>query len=170
MMSSFHWTIADYLQASYICVTALSILVTAYVAIWVVKSVQRKLDTERTLKDHFAQEVIGLRKEARDYISEVIKGGMKAQDIKYKHNHLRSHIIDLQNILNQKYNINKTCLKAYKMNLIKIIEKDSAYDNAYKNNQDVTLGSDTTMALHKLGRENDHLFNDVLLKIYEQKD
>ena len=56
------------------------------------------------------------------------------------------------------------------MNLIKIIEKDSAYDNAYRNNQGVTLGSDTTMALHKLGRENDHLFNDVLLKIYEQKD
>ena len=168
-MNSFHWTIADYLQASYICVTALSILVTAYVAVWVVRSVQRKLDTERTLKDHFAHEVIGLRKEARDFIKDVIKGGMKAQDIKYNHNHLRSHITDLQNILNQKYSINKACLKAYKMNLIKIVEKDSAYDNAYGNNQDVTLSSDTTMALHKLERENDHLFNDVLLKIYEQK-
>ena len=169
MMSSFHWSIADYLQASYICVTALSILVTAYVAVWVVRSVQRKLDTERTLKDHFAHEIIGLRKEARNFISDVIKGGMKAQEIKYSHNHLRSHITDLQNILNQKYNINKACLKAYKMNLIKIIEKDEVYDNAFRNNQKVTLSSDTTTALHKLGRENDHLFNDVLLKIYEQK-
>ena len=168
-MNNFHWSIADYLQASYICLTALSILVTAYVAVWVVRSVQRKIDTERTLKDHFAREIISLRKEARSYISDVIKGGMKAQDIKYNYNHLRSHITDLQNILNQKYNINKACLRAYKMNLIKIIEKDEAYINAYQNNHEVTLSNDTTTALQKLGRENDHLFNDVLLMIYEQK-
>ena len=169
-MNSFHWTIADYLQASYICVTALSILVTAYVAVWVVKSVQRKLDTERTLKDHFAHELIGLRNEARSFIRDVISGGMKAKDIKYNHNHLRSHITDLQKLLNQKYDISKTFLTAYKMNLIKIIEKDDAYNNAFKENQEVTFSSDTAAALHKLGHENDHVFNEVLLKIYEQKD
>ena len=58
----------------------MSILVTAFMAWWVVKSVQRKLDTERTLKDHFAHEVIDLRKETRDFITKVINGGMKAKD------------------------------------------------------------------------------------------
>lgn len=168
-MSSFHWTVADYLQASYICVTALSILVTAYVAVWVVKSVQRRLDTERTLKDHFAHEIIGLRKETRDFISDVVKGGIKAQNIKYNYNHLRQHITDLQKILEQKYTINMTILNAYKMNLLKIIEKDEAYNDAFKDNKEVTLSSETATALHNLGRDNDYLFNDVLLKIYEQK-
>lgn len=163
-----NWTIADYLQASYVCVTALSILVTAFMAWWVVKSVQRKLDTERTLKDHFAHEIIGLRKEVRDYLANVIKGGQKAQEIKYNHNHLRVHITDLLTILNKKYNINKTCLKAYKLNLIKIIEKDEAYVDAYRDNTEVSLSNDTAQLLHKLGRDNDHLFNEILLKVYEK--
>ena len=163
-----NWTVSDYLQASYVCLTTLSILVTAFMAWWVVKSVQRKLDTERTLKEHFAHEVIGLRKETRDFITKVINGGMKAKDIKFYHNHLRAHITDLQNILFKKYKINKTFLKAYKMNMITIIEKDSEYVNAFKNNLPVSLCSETAFALHKLGQDNDHLFNEILLKIYEQ--
>ncbi|MBR3758218.1 MAG: hypothetical protein IKK62_07325 [Bacteroidaceae bacterium] len=162
-----NWTVADYLQASSVCLTAMSILVTAFMAWWVVKSVQRKLDTERTLKDHFAHEVIDLRKETRDFITKVINGGMKAKDIKYNHYHLRAHIRDLQNVLFQKYKINKTLLKAYKMNMFNIIEKDSEYENAFKENLPVSLCSETIFALHKLGQDNDHLFNEILLKIYE---
>ena len=162
-----NWTVADYLQASSVCLTAMSILVTAFMAWWVVKSVQRKLDTERTLKDHFAHEVIDLRKETRDFITKVINGGMKAKDIKYNHYHLRAHIRDLQNVLFQKYKINKTLLKAYKMNMFNIIEKDSEYENAFKDNLPVSLCSETIIALHKLGQDNDHLFNEILLKIYE---
>lgn len=165
-----NWTVADYLQASHVCLTALSILVTAFMAWWVVKSVQRKLDTERTLKDHFAHEVIGLRKETRDFITEVIHGGVKAKDIKYNYNHLRAHITDLQNILFRKYKINKALLKAYKLNMINIIERDSAYENAFKDNLPVSLCSETALALHKLGQDNDHLFNEILLKIYERGD
>jgi len=162
-----NWTVADYLQASSVCLTAMSILVTAFMAWWVVKSVQRKLDTERTLKEHFAHEVIDLRKETRDFITKVINGGMKAKDIKYNHYHLRAHIRDLQNVLFQKYKINKTLLKAYKMNMFNIIEKDSEYENAFKDNLPVSLCSETIIALHKLGQDNDHLFNEILLKIYE---
>lgn len=162
-----NWTVADYLQASSVCLTAMSILVTAFMAWWVVKSVQRKLDTERTLKDHFAHEVIDLRKETRDFITKVINGGMKAKDIKYNHYHLRAHIRDLQNILFQKYKINKTLLKAYKMNMFNIIEKDSEYENAFRDNLPVSLCSETIFALHKLGQDNDHFFNEILLKIYE---
>lgn len=165
-----NWTIADYLQASYVCFTALSILVTAFMAWWVVKSVQRRLDTERTLKDHFAHEIIDLRKESRDFIADLIKGGINAKTIKYRHNHLRVHITDLQSILNQKYQINKTVLKAYKLNLIKIIEKDDAYNNAYRDNLPVYFSSETALALNNLSRDNDHLFNEILLMIYDKND
>lgn len=165
-----NWTVADYLQASYVCLTALSILVTAFMAWWVVRSVQRKLDTERTLRDHLAHEVIGLRKETRDFIAEVIKGGVRAKDIKFKHNHLRAHITDLLSILNKKYQINKAYLKAYKLNLINIIEHDTAYNNAYMRNLPVNFSSETAFALHKLGRDNDYLFNEILLMIYDKND
>lgn len=170
MLFMMNWTVADYLQASYVCLTALSILVTAFMAWWVVRSVQRKLDTERTLRDHFAHEIIGLRKESRDFIADLLKGGMTAKTIKYRHNQLRAHITDLLNILNKKYQINKTVLKAYKLNLIKIIEGDEDYNNAYKDNLPVTFSSETALALHKLGRDNDHLFNEILVMIYDKND
>lgn len=170
MSLKMNWTIADYLQASYVCLTALSILVTAFMAWWVVKSVQRKLDTERTLRGHFAHEIIDLRKETREFIAELIKGGMTAKNIKYRHNHMRVHITDLQNILNKKYQIDKTILKAYKQSLIKIIERDDAYNNAFMENQPVYFSSETALALNNLCRDNDHLFNEILVMVYDKND
>lgn len=47
------WEISDYLQATQIMVSVIEILVTAFVAIWVVQSVQTEIDREKVLKDFF---------------------------------------------------------------------------------------------------------------------
>ena len=94
-MNGFNWTVADYLQAAYVCLTALGIVVTAFMAVWVVRSVQRKIDNEQMLRDHLAHEVIGLRKDTRDFMAKVITGGMHAKEIKRSHYRLSSQINDL---------------------------------------------------------------------------
>lgn len=167
-MVTFNWTVADYLQASYVCFTALSIIVTAFMAVWVVRSVQQKIDNERTLKDHLAHEIIDLRKDTRSFFAVVIKGGLKAGEIKRGHYRLSTHVNDLLTLLNKKYKIDKKYLKAYRQNVMKIIEKDDAYTNAFAGNEVVTLNDNTVAELHKVEVDNDHLFNDILLKIYEQ--
>ena len=55
------WEISDYLQATQIMVSVIEILVTAFVAIWVVQSVQTEIDREKVLKDYFSGELIQLR-------------------------------------------------------------------------------------------------------------
>lgn len=167
-MSGFSWTVADYLQAAYVCLTALSIVVTAFMAVWVVRSVQRKIDNEQMLRDHLAHEVIGLRKDTRDFMAKVITGGMHAKEIKRFHYRLSSHINDLLSILNKKYKIDKKSLKAYRQNVMKIIEEDGAYTQVFDANGEVTLNAETVTKLHEIEVNNDHLFNEVLLKIYEQ--
>lgn len=169
-MKSFDWTIADYLQASYVCLTALSIVVTAFMAVWVVHSVQKKIDNERTLKDHFAHEVIELRKDTRDFMSKVINGEINAKEIKRRHYRLSSHINDLLLLLNQKYKIDKKYFKAYRQNVMKIIEKDEHYTHAFNENQIVMLTDETVQNLYEVEKNNDRKFNDVLLKIYEQNN
>lgn len=167
-MNGFYWTVADYLQASYVCLTALSIVVTAFMAVWVVRSVQRKIDNEQTLKDHLAHEVIELRKDTRDFMSKIIAGGLNAKEIKRSHYRLSSHINDLLSLLNKKYKIDKRYLKAYRQNVMKIIEDDDSFTLAFEKDGNVSLSTKTATKLHEIEIKNDHLFNEILLKIYEQ--
>lgn len=44
-------TISDWLQIIYLCLTAISILVTGYIAVWIVRSLQKNLDNEHLSKN-----------------------------------------------------------------------------------------------------------------------
>lgn len=50
---------------------------------------------------------------------------------------------------------------------MKIIEDDESYTVAFNNNKEVILVDETIIKLHEIERNNDHIFNDILLKIYE---
>ena len=73
-------------------------------------------------------------------------------------------------LLNQKYKIDKKYFKAYRQNVMKIIEKDEHYTHAFNENQIVMLTDETVQNLYEVEKNNDRKFNDVLLKIYEQNN
>lgn len=160
------WGTADYLQASQIILTILEIVITTFVAVWVVRSVQRKLDNERILKDFLAHELIDLRSEVRTFIDKLISGNIKANSIKREHHLLSIRMKDLLDILYNKYKIDKKYLKAYRQNLLKIVENDSTYQDNSENDVTIVLVQETIDKLHELRSRNDHLFNDILLKVY----
>ena len=122
------WEITDYLQATQIVVSVMEILVTAFVAIWVVQSVQTKIDREKVLKDYFSGELIQLRTDLRAFLDLLIRGQMEAQSIKREHNLLRVRINDLMDVLNEKFNVDKKYLSAYRQGLLKIVEEDENYE------------------------------------------
>lgn len=169
-MDSFHWTVADWLQASNICVTICSIIVTAWVAIWVVQSLQKKIDTESTLRNHFAQEVIQLRTDTREYIQNLLSKKEYSVVIKRNHFQFQKRVNDLLNLLNEKYDIdNINSLKAYRTELSSIIDRDINYIKKYNISQKIHLTDETKKQISKLHADNDHIFNEILLKIYEDK-
>lgn len=161
------WEISDYLQATQIMVSVIEILVTAFVAIWVVQSVQTEIDREKVLKDYFSGELIQLRTDLRAFLDLLIRGEMEAQSIKREHNLLRVRIKDLLDVLNEKFNVDKKYLSAYRQGLLKIIEADENYEKGYSNNLKVKLTENTVTRLHKLRTDNDHIFNYILLKLYD---
>lgn len=161
------WEITDYLQATQIVVSVMEILVTAFVAIWVVQSVQTKIDREKVLKDYFSGELIQLRTDLRAFLDLLIRGQMEAQSIKREHNLLRVRINDLMDVLNEKFNVDKKYLSAYRQGLLKIVEEDENYESGYSDNLKVKFTDSTVERLHKLRTKNDHVFNYILLKLYE---
>lgn len=159
----------DYLQATQILIGLIDILVTAFVAFWIVKSVQTKIDSEKVLKDFLSSELIQLRTDLRAFLDVLIRGEMEAQSIKRDHNLLRVRINDLLSVLNRKFRVDKKYLAAYRQNLLKIVENDNKYINAFVNNEKVHFSEVTIKRLHELRVNNDHLFNDILIKMYDSK-
>lgn len=163
------WSVGDFLLSAQIVIALLDIVIMAFIAIWVVQSVQRKLDSEKTLKDFFSKELIDLRTDLRRFIDQLIMGGREAQSIKREHHLLNVRIQDLLSALNKKFGVDKRYLKAYRLNLLKIVEDDTNYINQFESNGMVSFGEETVTKLHSLRTNNDHLFNDILLKMYETK-
>lgn len=163
------WVPTDYLQATQIVVSVIEILITAFVAIWIVQSVQTKIDSEKVLKDFFSGELIQLRTDLRSFLDKLIRGEIEAQSIKRDHNVLRVRINDLLSALNKKFKIDKKYLGAYRQNLLKIVEEDENYVRNYASNEKVLLKEETINRLHRLRTENDHLFNDILIRLYDSK-
>lgn len=107
-MNEFSLSVSDWLQLSYLCLTALSITVTAWVALWVAQKVQRQIDTDKTLRNHFANEITEVRSETRKLIELLIsEKTISAVEMKRKHYSLQLHINDLLRFLNQRYSIDK---------------------------------------------------------------
>lgn len=163
------WETADYLQATQIIVGVIEILITAFVAIWIVQSVQTKIDNEKVLKDFFSGELIQLRTDLRSFLDRLICEEIEAQSIKRDHNLLRVRIKDLLSALNKKFKIDKKCLRAYRQNLLRIVEADENYEKGFAENKKVRLKEETINSLHMLRTDNDHLFNDILIKLYDSK-
>lgn len=163
------WITADYLQATQIVVGVIEILITAFVAIWIVQSVQTRIDSEKVLKDFFSSELIQLRTDLRSFLDKLIQGEIEAQSVKREHNVLRVRINDILSALNKKFKIDKKYLGAYRQNLLKIVENDDNYVKGYTANEKVKLKEETINRLHKLRTDNDHLFNDILIKLYDSK-
>lgn len=166
-----NWTVADWLQLTYLCLTALGIIVTGFMAYWVVDTVQNKIDTDKTLRDHFAHEVIELRQEARLLITTITTANkLSAEEMKRNHFMLQSHINELLKILNSRYGVPKQYLRPYRSGISEILEKDSIYMASFKNSSPISLNDVTKRALYDVLRKNDHVFNEILLKLYETRN
>lgn len=163
------WNVSDYLTASQVVVSVVDIGITSFIAIWVVRSIQKKIDNEKVLKEYISKELLLLRSDLRSYIEKIISSKVKPKTIKREHHLLSVRIQDLLSIMNIKYGVDKKYLNVYRLYLMKIIEADKTYEQAYLGDKAVILEQKTVLKLHDLMIKHDHRFNDLLLQIYEMR-
>lgn len=65
-------TTSDWLSITSIAVSAIGIVVSAMVAIWIVDTLQKRLETRHQLKDHFSKEVLTVREQYRQIVRDLI--------------------------------------------------------------------------------------------------
>ena len=61
-------TPSDWLSISGLAVSAMAMVVSAMVAIWIVDKLQRSLENRQQLKDHLSKEVLAVRELYRDFV------------------------------------------------------------------------------------------------------
>lgn len=148
-----------------ICVDIINILVTASVSIWIVKTLQMKLNNERSLKDYFISEISNIQGEYRNLISSVLSGKESPKMLKIKFSNLEAKSNSLMLLLEQKYKIPQNSLYQYQINLRMIIEDDPAYTKVFRVDSKFTLTEESVKAIYSLDRENAHIFYDIIVKI-----
>lgn len=154
--------VSDILQ---IAVDLLDIVVTTLVSIWIVKTIQKKLNNERSIKDYFISEVSVIQNEYRTLLSNVMSSREIPKLLKVKFNNLNTKVNSLMKLLSTKYAIPANMLAVYQTQLQMIIEDDMGYAKAYRQNSRFTLTQKTMNAIYKLDNENNHLFYDIIVKI-----
>lgn len=121
--------ITDIMQ---IIIDILNILVTAFVSIWLVRTLQKKLNNERRLKDYFISEISTVQGEYRNLIASVLASKESPKLLKIKFSNLEAKLNSLMQILEQKYNISHEFLYQYQINLRMIIEDDPGYTRVFR--------------------------------------
>lgn len=153
-----------------IFVDLLSIGVTAGVSIWVVRTLQKKLNNERRLKDYFISEISAVQGEYRNLISSVLASKESPKLLKIKFSNLEAKLNSLMRILEQKYHISHELLYQYQINLRMIIEDDPGYTRVYRVDSRFTLTPESVRAIYTLDRDNVHLFYDIIITINSDGD
>ena len=148
-----------------IIVNVLGIFVTAGVSIWIVKTVQKKLNNERSLKDYFISEVSNIQTEYRNLISSVLSSKESPKLLQVKFYNLGAKVNSLMGLLEQRYSIPRDLLYEYQITLRMIIEDDEGYTSVYRRDSRFTLCPNSIAAIYNLDNQNIHLFYDMIIKI-----
>lgn len=153
-----------------IVVDILNIVITAGISIWVVRTLQKKLNNERRLKDYFISEISAVQGEYRNLIASVLASKESPKLLKIKFSNLETKLNSLMQILEQKYDISHELLYQYQINLRMIIEDDPGYTSVFRVDSRFTLTPDSVMEIYALDRNNVHLFYDIIIKINSDGD
>lgn len=159
-------TPSDWISIAELLVSAIGICVSAIVAVWIVDNIQKKMDIQHSLKGHFASEVLGVRMEYRGLISDLISTKQKPSEIKKNFRKINIHASNLLQLLNTQYGVPNEILLPYQMELQQIATDSNDFVNAFRNDRKFAYRQDTVVAFQNFEKLNDHLFNDILIKIY----
>lgn len=154
--------ITDIIQ---ILVDVIGIIVTASVSIWIVKTIQNKLNNERRIKDYFISEVSVIQNEYRNLISSILSGKETPKIIRVKFNNLNTKINGLLKRLKIRYKIEDNILTKYQIDLPMIVEDDPGYTRVFRTDSNFTLSNKSINKIYKLDRDNVHIFYDIIEKI-----
>ena len=147
----------------------LGIIVSALIAVWVVKVIQNRLTDTRVIKDYFIDEIRDIRNQYRSFINELMKGAVETRTIVSTCKLLNIRTSDLMQSACSKFKLEEKAFSDYHYDLLSFITDCDSVITSYKNDEKAVLTQVEKVELISIQQKYAHLFNDVILRINDQE-
>jgi len=146
------------------CINIISILVNSVIAIWIVYTIQNKLNNKRVLKDFFIEEIKDIRSQYKSYLSDLVSGKIQPKTITSWHKLMSIKINDIMLDLQTTYKCDKDFLRPYQIDLRELITENIDFIEQF-NKKSLQLSSESINQILKFQQNNNKLFSDLIIKI-----
>lgn len=145
-----------------------AIIVPSVVAWLIGNTIKNKLDNKKSLRDHILREILEIRNNYRQLLDSVRIGTIKPKVVKTKLSVFSIRITDLMKLIKKGDNdVSKDFLLPYQLDFSQLITEDDNFILKYKDNEEFTISDVTYSSLLDFENKNNHLFNDLILAIFE---
>ena len=145
-----------------------AIIVPSVVAWLIGNTIKNKLDNKKSLRDHILREILEIRNNYRQLLDSVRIGTIKPKVVKTKLSVFSIRITDLMKLIKKGDNdVSKDFLLPYQLDFSQLITEDDNFILKYKDNEEFTISDMTYSSLLDFENKNNHLFNDLILAIFE---
>ena len=155
-------TPSDWLSISDLALSAMAMIVSALVAIWIVDKLQRSLENRQQLKDHFSKEVLTVREQYRELIRNMVGSSQTPRQILSGFKTTGIYATDLLKLLNIQFGTPVNILLPFQTELLGIVTDCDEYNNAFRRNRKFLYRQVTIVRIIEFEKSHDKLFNDIL--------
>ena len=163
-------TPSDWLSISGLSLSAMAMVVSALVAIWIVDKLLRSLENRQQLKDHFSKEVLTVREQYRELVRNMAGSSQTPRQIRSEFKTTGIYASDLLQLLNTQFGTPVDILLPFQTELLGIATDCDEYNNASRHNRKFQYRKATIAQIIEFEKSHDKLFNDILMTIYNENE
>lgn len=158
---------SDWIALTSIFVDVLAMLVGAFIAVWVVKSIQSKLDAEQKLKEYFHSEMLSVRNGYRKIFDDIYHHTMRPKDFIQRMNSLSILSTDIMLHIKERYDIDDVRLVSFQLDLNEKISEAPVFLTAYIPDNVLVFPGAFEAELRQFEAANNSVFNEIFVKLYK---
>lgn len=140
------------------------------ITVYIARNISRKLDSERTLKNHFIEEVKVVRAHEESIFQYIISNEIKPQQLKSMMGNLNTCVGDLMTLLKQQYGLNENFLNDFQWKYSQLVADDEDFTSNYKDDTVFRFKPQLLKSFVSYRADKLKLFNDLIVLINNAKN
>lgn len=145
--------------------TVFGYVINILLAYWLIRTVQKRADSKRFLKEHVIEEIKDCREVYRVFLKDLYNCKISARDVIPWFKNFNMRYNEISEIANKKYNIDKDVFDDFILSLNKIITNSKEFTKAFNPNDKIKLKEKTKLEIYKLQQNNSFKFNKIIVEI-----
>ena len=164
-----NWTPNEWLELADVLFTALGIVVSTFVAYWIVISIQKKISDEQSFKAYLAHTIQQLKGNYNDLLQQLVIGKAHAKALQRDLNASDKQIHELMKLITTKYTqIDDKYFDEWIYKSRKEIEAFEEYEEAYSQDKLVKLSQKHQDLILRHKSEFEKKVNEFIILLFNQ--